>query len=184
MPDFTRVIREAYEEILEPAASLMRSADPGLKSVAPGLAHVRDWRDWFREAFVAEGLIDVIDHHNYQRSGPDVVLALERDESAGPSMRNLIRQLGLESKRFWITETGINSDTGGQRRYYEDVVAVLEERTWVDRLFFYHYWDGPGQGNGGPGIVNEDFSPKPTYLFLRSTLQPAVFPDAAAVTGR
>jgi len=35
------------------------------------------------------------------------------------------------------------------------------------------YWDGPGQGNGGFGIVNEDLSPKPAYLFLRSVLRSA-----------
>jgi hypothetical protein len=53
------------------------------------------------------------------------------------------------------------------------VVAALREKTWVTRLFFFHYWDGPGQGNGGFGIVNQDFSPRPPYLFLQSVLRPA-----------
>jgi len=42
----------------------------------------------------------------------------------------------------------------------------------VSRVFFFHYWDGPGQGNGGFGIVNEDFTPKPAYQFLQSILRP------------
>jgi Glycosyl hydrolases family 39 len=170
-------------EILEPAATLLRSIAPDLQSVAPGLAHVRDWRDWFREAMIARDVIDVVDHHNYQRSGRDVILLLERDEAAGPSMRRLIDELGVADKPFWITETGINSGDADQRRYYQDVVDVLQERTWVDRLFFFHYWDGPGQGNGGPGIVDEDFSPKPSYLFLRSVLHPAAA-AATSVSGR
>jgi len=171
-------------QILEPATTLLRSKGPGLQSVAPGLAHVRDWRDWFREAFVAKDLIDVINHHNYQRSGREALLELERDQAGQPSLRTLIRQLGVEDKPFWLTETGIRSDQADQRQYYEDVVVALREKTWVSRLFFFHYWDGPGQGNGGLGIVNEDFSPKPSYLFLRSILQPAVFEGTAGVNGR
>lgn len=159
-------------EILEPAASVVRSIDPALQVVAPGLANLRDWRDWFREAMTARDAIDVINHHNYQRSGREALLELERDQGGQPSLRTLIRQLGVEDRPFWLTETGIRSGEADQRRYYEDVVAVLREKTWVARLFFFHYWDGPGQGNGGFGIVNEDFSPKPAYLFLQSILRP------------
>jgi hypothetical protein len=160
-------------QILEPAASVARSIDPGLQVVAPGLANLRDWRDWFREAMAARDAIDVVDHHNYQRSGQEVLRGLERDLPGQPSLRTLIRQLGVEDKPFWLTETGIRSDQADQRQYYDDVVSVLREKTWVSRLFFFHYWDGPGQGNGGLGIVNEDFSPKPAYLFLQSILRPA-----------
>jgi polysaccharide biosynthesis protein PslG len=160
-------------QILEPAASVARSIDPGLKVVAPGLANLRDWRDWFREAMTARDAIDVVDHHNYQRSGQEVLRGLERDQPGQPSLRTLMRQLAVDDKPFWLTETGTRSDQADQRQYYEDVVAVLSEKTWVNRLFFFHYWDGPGQGNGGLGIVNEDFSPKPAYLFLQTILRPA-----------
>jgi hypothetical protein len=54
---------------------------------------------------------------------------------------------------------------------------VLQEKTWVDRVFFFHYTDGPRQGDGGFGIVNEDLSPKPAYRVLQSVLR------AAAVGG-
>ena len=100
------------------------------------------------------------------------MLELERDRPGRPSLRTLIRQFGVDGKPFWLTETGRRSDEGNQREYYEDVVTVLQERTWVDRLFFFHYWDGPGQGDGGFGIVNEDFSPKPAYRFLEQLLRP------------
>jgi len=160
-------------QILEPAASAARAIDPGLQVVAPGLANLRDWRDWFREAMTARDAIDVVDHHNYQRSGQEVLRGLERDQLGQPSLRTLMKQLGVDDKPFWLTETGIRSDQADQRQYYEDVVAVLREKTWVTRVFFFHYWDGPGQGNGGFGIVNEDFSPKPAYAFLQSVLRPA-----------
>ena len=140
-------------QILEPAASVARSIEPGLQVVAPGLANLRDWRDWFREAMTARDAIDVIDHHNYQRSGQDVLRGLERDQPGQPSLRTLMRQLGVDDKPFWLTDT------------FRAVGGV--------RLFFFHYWDGPGQGNGGFGIVNEDFSPKPAYLFLQTILRPA-----------
>ncbi|PYQ14242.1 MAG: hypothetical protein DMF80_13095 [Acidobacteria bacterium] len=159
-------------QILEPGASVARAIDPGLQVVAPGLANLGDWRDWFREAMKARDAIDIIDHHDYQRSGREVLLDLERERPGQPSLRTLIRQLGVEDKPFWLTETGVRSDQADQRRYYEDVVGVLREKTWVNRLFFFHYWDGPGQGDGGFGIVNEDFSPKPAYYFLQSVLRP------------
>ena len=160
-------------QILEPGAGVARSLDPGLQVVAPGLANLRDWRDWFREAMTAKALIDVVDHHDYQRSGADVLPDLERDRLGQPSLRTLMQQLGVDDKPFWLTETGIRSDQADQRQYYEDVVAALADSTWVSRVFFFHYWDGPGQGDGGFGIVNEDFSPKPAYLFLQSIPQPA-----------
>jgi hypothetical protein len=161
-------------QILEPAARLLRSVDSALRVVAPGLANLGDWRDWFEEAMNARELIDVISHHNYQGSGREVLLELERDRAGRPSLRSLMRQFGVDGRPFWLTETGLRSDQGNQRTFYEDVVAVLREKDWVHRVFFFHYWDGPGQGNGGFGIVNEDLSPKPAYLFLQSLLRPGV----------
>ncbi len=52
----------------------------------------------------------------------------------------------------------------------------------MERLFFFHYGDDPGAGNGGFGIVNEDLSPKPPYLFLQSVLAPAALPAAVKST--
>lgn len=152
-------------QILEPAASVARSIDPGLQVVAPGLANLRDWRDWFREAMTARDGIDVINHHNYQRSGREALLELERDQAGQPSLRTLIRQLGVEDKPFWLTETGIRSDQADQRRYYEDVVAALREKTWVTRVFFFHYWDGPGQGTAASGSSTRISRPSPPISF-------------------
>lgn len=174
--------RQQYRtQILEPGAGVAGAIDPGLQVVAPGLANLRDWRDWFREAMNARDAIGVVDHHDYQRSGADVLPDLERDRPGLPSLRTLMEQLGVQDKPFWLTETGIRSDQADQRRYYADVVASLAQRTWVSRVFFFHYWDGPGQGDGGFGIVNEDLSPKPAYLFLQSILRRQ--PATAARTG-
>jgi len=169
-------------QILEAGVAAARPIHPGLRVVAPGLSNIRDWRAWFTEAMKARDVIDVVSHHNYQTSGREVVLELERDRPTLPSLRTLIRQNGVEDRPFWITETGLRSSEGDQRRYYEDVAAVLREREWVERLFFFHYWDGPGAGNGGFGIVNEDFSPKPAYRFLQSALAPAALRAAGNET--
>jgi hypothetical protein len=163
-------------EILEPAAAVARTVDPALAVVAPGLANLRNWRDWFREALQARDSIDVINHHSYAASGREAIVNLDRDELQ-PSLRTLLGELGVEDKPFWITETGRRSDAGNQAEYYEDVLIVLQEKTWVDRVFFFHYTDGPRQGDGGFGIVNEDLSPKPAYRVLQSVLR------AAAVGG-
>lgn len=172
--DFWNGSRVQYRtQILEPAVQLTRSLDAGLQVVGPGLANLRDWRDWLREALRDPAIVDVVNHHNYGRDGREAILDLERDRPGQPSLRTLLRQLGADGKPFWLTETGQRSSQGDQRAYYQDVVIVLEEHAWVHRVFYFHYWDGPGQGNGGYGIVNEDLSPKPAYLFLRSILRPA-----------
>lgn len=159
--------------IFEPAAEVARSLDPALRIVAPGLANLRDWRDWFREVLKARASIDVVNHHNYATSGRDAILDLERDRLFQPSLRTLIAEQGVEDRPFWLTETGRRSDAGNQREYYEDVVVVLQERNWVERVFFFHYTDGPAQGDDGFGIVNEDLTPKPAYHVLQSVLRPA-----------
>lgn len=167
-------------EILEPAAAAARAIHPSVKVVCPGLANLRDWRDWFREILRVKDLIDVVNHHNYANDGREVLLDLERDLPGRPSLRTLMRELGVEGKPFWLTETGRRSDQGNQLEYYQDLVAALETKRWVSRVFFHHYWDGTGQGDGGFGIVNEDFSPKPAYLFLQSLVRPGRSRAAAA----
>jgi hypothetical protein len=160
-------------DVLNPGAAVAKEHHPGCRIVCPGLANLGNWREWFEEIMRSKHLIDIINHHNYDSDGREVILSLERDSIFNPSLRTLMKDLGVDDKPFWLTETGRRTEEGGQLEFYQDVVATLRTRTWVHRLFFFHYWDGPGQGNGGFGIVNEDFTPKPAYHFLKSVLQPS-----------
>ena len=159
-------------DILEAGAHLAKEIDPGMQTVGPGLAYLGDWRTWFSEVMRSRNVIDVISHHIYRDSGRDAIFDLDRDSPFQPSLRTLMEREGVGEKPFWLTETGLRSQAGNQSLYYEDVVAALPAKPWIHKVFFFHYWDGPGQWNGGFGIVNEDFSPKPTYNFLRTVLQP------------
>ena len=162
-------------EILDAGARVAKNLHPGCRVVSPGLANLGDWRDWFEEAMKAKDIIDVINHHNYEDQGREVIPRLEQDSPFRPSLRTLMRENGVDDRPFWLTETGRRTEEGNQLQYYEEVVASLRVKLWVNRLFFFHYWDGPGQGNGGFGIVNEDFTPKPAYRFLQSVLRPPAF---------
>ena len=168
-------------DILEAGARALKETDPDAQVVAPGLANLGNWRAWFRESMGAKAVIDVINHHNYADSGRNAILELGQDSILRPSLRTLMSEAGVDDRPFWLTETGRRTDEGDQLQYYQEAVATLRQESWVARLFFFHYWDGPGQGNGGFGIVNEDFSPKPAYRFLQSVLRPA---RAARATGR
>jgi hypothetical protein len=169
--EFWRGTREQYRAgILEVGSRAAKEVDFDAKVVAPGLANVGSWRPWFREAITAKGLVDVINHHNYARTGRASIVEL-RTDGLEPSLRTLMAEYGVDDRPFWMTETGRRTDDGDQPAYYEEILETLRVETWVSRLFFFHYWDGPGQGNGGFGIVNEDFSPKPAYFVLRSVLQ-------------
>ncbi len=161
-------------DILEAGARVAKEVDPSMQTVGPGLAYLGDWRSWFSELMQSKDVIDVINHHIYRDSGRDAIFELERDRLFQPSLRTLMRRAGVEDKPFWLTETGRRSEEGNQLEYYQDVIAALPEKPWVKKVFFFHYWDGPGQGDGGFGIVNEDFSPKPAYHFLQTVLPPWV----------
>jgi hypothetical protein len=154
--------------ILEEGARTAKSVEPTIRVVAPGLANVGAWRNWFQEAMLAKGFIDVVNHHNYASSGRASIVELRTDRPFQPSLRTLMRENGVDDRPFWLTETGRRTADGDQQRYYQEILATLRAETWVARLFFFHYWDGPGQGNGGFGIVNEDFSPKPAYFVLQT----------------
>jgi hypothetical protein len=156
--------------ILEEGARAAKSVDPSSRVVAPGLANVGAWRDWFQEAMRAKTFIDVVNHHNYASSGRASIVELRTDRPFQPSLRTLMRENGVDDRPFWLTETGRRTADGDQPRYYQEILATLRAELWVARLFFFHYWDGPGQGNGGFGIVNEDFSPKPAYFVLQTAL--------------
>lgn len=170
--------------ILEPAARVAKDVHPECRIVSPGLANLRNWRAWFREVMKAKSFIDVVNHHNYAGDGRAAIVELRTGSRSRPSLRSLMREMGVSDRPFWITETGRRSDEGDQRQYYEDVLSTLPVEPWVDRLFFFHYWDGPGQGDGGFGIVNEDFAPKPAYFALRSALAetPALPASSVVVT--
>lgn len=164
-------MKQYRTEILEPGAAVVHEEAPGARVVAPGLATLGSWRDGFREVMNAGDVIDIINHHNYGDTGRETLDELERDVLGQPSVRTLMRQFGVDGRPFWLTETGRRSDEGDQLPFYQELVATLPARSWIERVFFFHYWDGPGAGNGGFGIVNADFSPKPAYLFLQSELQ-------------
>lgn len=171
LPEFWKGSSRQYRtEILEPGAETIRQLDPNCRVVGPGLANVGSWRDWFEETMVAKRYLDVINHHNYAATGRASIVELRTDTLFRPSLRTLIRENGVDDRPFWLTETGRRTMDGDQPRYYEDILQTLESETWVDRLFFFHYWDGPAQGNGGFGIVNQDLSPKPAYFVLQSFL--------------
>lgn len=164
-------MEEYRTEILVPGARVVRELAPFARIVAPGLANVGDWRGAFDEAMNAKHLIDVINHHNYPANGRAAIVDLRTDGLFRPSLRTKMRDHGVDDKPFWLTETGRRTADGNQREYYDDCLRTLREELWVERLFFFHYWDGPGQGNDGFGIVNEDFFPKPAYVTLSAALQ-------------
>jgi hypothetical protein len=159
--------------ILDSGVRAKAEADPFARVVAPGLANVGGWRDWFNDAMRSKNLIDVINHHNYPSNGRAAIVELRTDGLFRPSLRTLMEEQGVDDRPFWLTETGRKTSDGNQPQYYSEALTTLRQEEWVSRLYFFHYWDGPDQGNAGFGIVNEDFTPKPVYEVLRSAVHPS-----------
>lgn len=77
---WTGTMQQYRTRILVPGARAATEEAPGVRTVAPGLANVGDWRDWFEEVMRSKSVIDVINHHNYPRNGHDAIGELQQDE--------------------------------------------------------------------------------------------------------
>ena len=73
---------------------------------------------------------------------------------------------------FWITEVGWGADDYGEKtqaRFYHDFIEGIRERSWVEAVFFYEAWDGPGS-HDGKGLLRADMSERPAYGVCKELL--------------
>lgn len=152
-------LQEYLSIILRRGAQSVHSADRNALVGGPELAHLSsaNWDDWL--ATCIEGAIeelDVVTHHVYP-SGVGAANVTRKLEIGGsfpwdpPSVRKVLRDTGWFGRPFWLTETGVETDTGGpwaQALFYDDLLGEWfpndGEAKWIDRLFFYQLFDDPG----------------------------------------
>jgi hypothetical protein len=191
--------RNQYIEIiLLPGAQAVRAADPAALVCAPDLAHLSSlhWDDWLSDVIKKAGhAIDVITHHIYPSYGTadEVTYDLDKKLSlpfSSPSIRDLLKDAGWWGRPFWLTETGIESARYGedaQAEYYEDLLddwfGPHSETRWMDRIFFYHMFDGKQQTANSFGIVENwpDLERKDAFYAYQYFISEAVVDDAEVV---
>jgi hypothetical protein len=185
-------------ELLIPASTAIRTADPKALVAGPDLAHLSslDWDGWLRDVIVRAGdHLDVITHHYYPSYGKAWELVYDFDEKVelpwgAPSVRDLLIDTGWWGRPFWLTETGVESAVegpGDQADYYEDVMTdwfgYFPEGRWIDRVFFYQMNDPPSPSATTWGIVGSkpDLVPKPAFFAYQRVIPEVTVDDAELV---
>lgn len=189
--------RQDYIElILRPGADAIHEADPDALVGGPELAHLDGeyWDGWLTDCIQAAfEELDVVTHHVY----PDGVRAegVRRKLNEGgdypwepSSVRKVLRQAGWYGRPFWLTETGVESDTQGeplQAIFYEDLLRdwfpAGEPAEWVDGIIFYELLDNPSFPENTFGILGPppDLDEKLAFGTFQSWLAGAEIDDAA-----
>lgn len=186
-------------QILKRGADAVHAADPHALVAGPELAHLNsaNWEGWMRSCVGgAFEELDVVTHHVYPSGvgAGDVTRKLEEGGSYPwdpPSVRKVLRDLGWFGRPFWLSETGVETDTGGayaQAVFYEDLLMEWfppdGDAKWIDRLFFYQLLDDPrfpditfGIAGPPPGL-----EPKLAFEYYGDFIREAVVEDARVLS--
>lgn len=161
------------DQVFLPAARVVRDADPAAFIVGPELAHLTsgnsEWYFWMKYILEQAGdYIDIVSHHIYKNEGVYYIYELlEAGETLIPSVQEIIRDTGHQSKQFWITETGwdtANFSEDVQAERYLQMLQERREKLYPHKIFFYEIIDDPAPGISPWGILRSDRSEKPAYV--------------------
>lgn len=159
-------------QIFLPGAIALKAADPEAFVVGPELAHLtsvnHEWYFWMKYILTEAGNhVDIISHHIYKNEGvTHIYKLLTEGDGTIPSVRGILEEVGMDTKPFWITETGWNTNSFTEAEQGENYLEILRKRATEDfpqKIFFYEIMDDPAAGIDPWGILRSDMSEKPAY---------------------
>lgn len=169
---FTGKPKDYINEILIPAAEVVKSVDLTALVAGPGLAHVGNyfnkdkwWWYWLETVLKrATTHLDVITHHVY---GAATSKDLWRDLDGsrwewyeGPNLKKVAKRTTLP---FVLTEIGWksapNSSQAAQAQNYRTFLAAKDRLQWIAKTYFYEMRDDPNIENQW-GLYTHDLRPK------------------------
>ncbi|MCD4749427.1 MAG: cellulase family glycosylhydrolase [Thermoanaerobaculales bacterium] len=154
---FWQGTREEYlDRILLLGADAIHEADPMALVAGPELAHLDGWDGWLLEILIESAdELDIVTHHVYPPGLFASTVTRDLEEGGGyswdpPAVKKVLMQGGWWGRPFWLTETGLGSDAGGEfmqavfyRTLIEDWFPIDGSKSWMDGLFFYQLADDP-----------------------------------------
>ncbi len=160
------------QQVLLPAVSSIRAADPAAFIVGPELAHLTspgsEWYFWLKYILEKAGDdLDIISHHIYEDHGVYYMFELlEEGDTFIPAVRTIIEESGQGNKPFWITETGWNtskySETMQANRYL-DLLYARARKNFPHKVFFYEIIDDATSVALPWGILRSNLDAKLAY---------------------
>ena len=164
------------QQVLLPAAEVIRATDPSAFIVGPDLSHKTEigteWYFWLKYILdYAGAYFDVISHHLYEDLGVYYMFELLEDgDGILPAVKEIIEESGHGDKPFWITETGWNtskfSESMQSSRYLE-MLQTRARKNYPHKIFFYEIIDDPAPNVAPWGIIRSDGKVKPAYDVYR-----------------
>ncbi len=172
----------AYTAALRAAYVAIHAADADATVVTGGTSPAGDGpgtispHAWLQALYAAgaQPYFDAIGHHPYLDSdiGPDSTdPGNPWFQMAGstPSIRSIQAEHGDQDKRIWATEVGCRESIGGCEQRLERAVTLWRSYPWAGVFAWFTYWD-PNEY----GLVDGDWTRRPTWFALRDALRPAV----------
>jgi hypothetical protein len=184
---------EYIELILHPGAAGIRAADPQVLICGPDLANLSSgsWDTWLEDILKQAGSVyDIITHHVYPsgRNHNDVNRTLNEGGSypwEDPSVKEVLISAGAWGRPFWLTETGVESDTSYQSAQARFLTGLLgdwfghdRKYFWINKIFFYELADTNNPVNTW-GILG----PPPNHYHKQAYIAYAHFIETEAVDG-
>ena len=200
--------QEYIDDIFIPTADAIHAANPDAMVVGPGLSMLANdqptgpWYDWLDDLFLQAGdKIDIFDFHCYRGTRNELNFRIEwdgdisflYDEPPGTtilttaSIRANLDVYGWDGP-VWMTETGWGYDPEDPCFASRRLTETLEDwytgdpnRSWLDKTFFYHMWDGPTYVEGGEGLFHTDGTPRETFYAYADFIADYPVPEASTL---
>jgi hypothetical protein len=171
---WTGTLEQYVNDIVRPAAQVLKSVDPANVIGAPELStEGDDWTAWLRTFLQQAGhLIDIITVHAYDADGAAVWRKLTQSRRwwelwRRPSVREVIDRAGYGQKPCWVDECGWQSDQvgeEGQAARWDQLLERLQGASWPAGIVVYQLQDEPGVSYG---IYRQDGTPKPATAVIQ-----------------
>jgi hypothetical protein len=175
-----------YLALLKATYQTIKAADPSAKVVLGGLANADS--GYLKSLYEMDGApyFDVVSIHlySYPAHGIDPVV------NAVSAIRNLMDSEGDQAKPLWLTEIGWSdapnawgAPTVSQDEIASFVTAVYTASLPADLIFWYNFrniFPNSTDVEHNFGLVNADFTPKPSFKAYEARSQPC--PENAATS--
>jgi endoglucanase len=150
---------------LNPAYAAIKAVDRTIPVVLAGSANdAGTCCAWVSNVMAAGGNFDIAAFHDY----------VQNTGSIAASLRSLLDSRGHAGTPIWVTEYGVNSTTGNQSQEITNTLNAAD----VNLSFWYNLRDTDSWtccppadvAQGHWGLLNADFTPKPSYTIMQQLL--------------
>ena len=165
------------DSILKVGSEAARSADSECIILLGSIIDYPNWYAYLDTVFQDGGFgyFDIVAFHSYYLDCPPRAKILPRLDS----LHTLVQRYG--DKPIWITETGAYTFSGDpnddhvsvevQAKYLTEMCSLVDSLPYVDKVFFFEFFDDSSRAVRKYGICYHDLTPKPAYYAYKEYIR-------------